>query len=115
LVRSPNLAAPFSPATRLPPRTTLFPSRRSSDLVTLPVKLGTTFPAPSSALTCTAGLIAAPATVVDGCTVNTSWVAVPGVMSKARPEERTSELQSRGQVVCRLVLLIHRSKNVATP
>src|SRR5207245_10462565 len=54
-----------------------------SATVTGPVKLGTTLLAASSALTCTAGLIAAPATVVDGCTVNTSWVAVPGVMSNA--------------------------------
>src|SRR5438046_9095222 len=49
----------------------------------LPVKLGTGFPAASSAVTWTAGLIVAPATVVLGCCVNASWVAVPGVMSNA--------------------------------
>src|SRR5438105_8573950 len=47
----------------------------------LPVKLETGFPAASSAVTWTAGLIVAPATVVLGCCVNASWVAVPGVMS----------------------------------
>src|SRR5437870_11625788 len=52
-------------------------------MVTLPVKPGTRFPAGSSAVTWTAGLIVAPATVVEGCTVNASCVAMPGVMSNA--------------------------------
>src|SRR5205807_1977171 len=47
----------------------------------VPVKPGTGFPAGSSAVTWTAGLIAAPATVVDGWTVKANWVAVPGMMS----------------------------------
>src|SRR2546429_10029840 len=51
--------------------------------VTLPVRRGRGFPAASSALTWTAGLIAAPATVLDGCTVKASWVVVPGMMSNA--------------------------------
>src|SRR5437867_2426215 len=33
----------------------------------------------SSAVTCTAGVIAAPAVVVLGCTLNTSWVADPAL------------------------------------
>ncbi len=37
----------------------------------------------SSAVTCTAGVIAAPAVVVVGCTENTSWVAEPAVMLNA--------------------------------
>src|SRR2546421_12779012 len=48
----------------------------------LPI-FGTGFPAGSSAVTWTAGLIAAPATVFDGCTVKASWVAVPAMMSNA--------------------------------
>ncbi len=51
--------------------------------MTLPVKPGTGFPTGSSAVTWTAGLIAAPATVLDGWTVKASRVAVPGVMSNA--------------------------------
>src|SRR3989442_12997688 len=37
----------------------------------------------SRAVTCTAGVIAAPATVFVGCTENTSWVAVPAGMLNA--------------------------------
>src|SRR2546425_9741796 len=37
----------------------------------------------SRAVTCTAGVIAAPPTVFVGCTENTSWVAVPAVMLNA--------------------------------
>src|SRR5690348_16983915 len=46
--------------------------------VTLPVNAVTRLPSPSSALTCTAGVIVAPAPFVVGCTVNTSWLAVVG-------------------------------------
>ena len=59
------------------------PGLLPSATVIFPVKLGTRFPAPSSALTCTAGMITAPAMVFDGCTVNASCVAVPGVTSNA--------------------------------
>ncbi len=51
--------------------------------MTLPVKPGTGFPTGSSAVTWTAGLIAAPATVEEGCTVKPSCVAGPGVISNA--------------------------------
>src|SRR5690242_4902457 len=50
--------------------------------VTLPAKLVTTLPNASSALTCTAGVIAAPASVLLGGTVKTSWAAAAGVMLK---------------------------------
>src|SRR5256884_3916037 len=101
--------------------------------VTLPVRRGRGFPAASSALTWTAGLIAAPATVLDGCTVKASWVVVPGMMSNAvlvtgakplalavsvypvpvllrlkskkRSEAHTSELQARLHIVCRPLLV----------
>src|SRR5207245_5572373 len=81
--RSPQLPMPPSAASVVVLPSVLPPGLLPSATVTGPVKLGTTLLAASSALTCTAGLIAAPATVVDGCTVNTSWVAVPGVMSNA--------------------------------
>src|SRR5437773_788459 len=83
ILRSKNVATPLTAATGLVPLSVPPPGLAPGATVTGPVKLGTTLLAASSALTCTAGLIAAPATVVDGCTVNTSWVAVPGVMSKA--------------------------------
>src|SRR6266550_6101806 len=48
--------------------------------VTLPVNPVAVLLLASRAVTCTAGVIAAPADVVLGCTENTSCVAVPGVM-----------------------------------
>src|SRR5437773_1879115 len=77
----PELATPLTAATVVVPLSVLPPGLLPSATVTRPVKLGTGFPAGSSAVTCTAGLIAAPATVFDGCTVKASWVAVPGMMS----------------------------------
>src|SRR5438309_8589303 len=82
-MRALNLAAPFPAATVVVPPRVAPPGLVPSATVTLPVKLGTGFPAASSALTWTAGLIAAPATVLDGCTVKASWVVVPGMMSNA--------------------------------
>jgi hypothetical protein len=51
--------------------------------VMFPVKPVAVLLLASSAVTCTAGVIAAPAVVVLGCTENTSWVAVPAVMVNA--------------------------------
>src|SRR5437867_237587 len=51
--------------------------------VTFPVNPVAVFPLASWAVTWTAGVIAAPAVVVLGCTLNTSWVAVPAVMLNA--------------------------------
>src|SRR5438046_9249400 len=48
--------------------------------VTFPVNPVAVLPFPSWAVTSTAGVIAAPAVVVLGCSVNTSWVALPDVM-----------------------------------
>ena len=80
-VRSLKVTTPPTAATVVVPPSVLPPGLLPSATVTLPVKLGTGFPAGSSAVICTAGLIAAPATVFDGCTVKASWVAVPGMMS----------------------------------
>src|SRR5437773_9641665 len=89
-----NLVTPFTAATLVVPPRVAPPGLVTSATVTLPVKLGTGFPAASSALTWTAGLIVAPATVLDGCTVKASWVAVPG-----RMEEQMLVLQSHHVVV----------------
>src|SRR5205814_4790724 len=61
---------------RRPPRSTLFPTRRSSDLVRSCV-----------------GVAGAPATCVAGAEASTT-----------RSEEHTSELQSLRHLVCRLLL-----------
>ena len=80
-LKSPKLATPFTAATVVVPPSVLPPGLEPSATVTLPVKPGTGFPAGSSAVTWTAGLIVAPATVFDGWTMKASWVAVPGVIS----------------------------------
>src|SRR5947207_1688257 len=51
--------------------------------VMFPVNPVAVLPLPSWAVTSTAGVIAAPAVAVLGCTLNTSWVAVPAVMLNA--------------------------------
>src|SRR5437667_4657944 len=114
-VRSPKLATPLTAATVVVPPKVLPPGLLPSATVTGPVKLGTTLLAASRALTCTAGLIAAPATVVDGCTVNTSWVAVPGVTSKAVLVTGANPLALAANVYPVPVLFRLRSENVATP
>src|SRR5207247_3184545 len=50
--------------------------------VTLPVKLVAVRPEASRAVTCTAGLMVAPAVVLVGCAVKISWVARVAVTSK---------------------------------
>src|SRR5438552_13667706 len=107
-----NVATPFTAATVVVPLSVLPPGLLPSATVTLPVNVGTRLPAGSSALSWTAGLIAPPATVLVGCWVNASRVAVPGVISNAvlvtgprppplaRSEEHTSELQSPDHLVC---------------
>jgi len=54
-----------------------------SATVTFPVKVGSVLPSASSAVTWTAGVIAAPAVTALGWTVNTSCVAVPAATLKA--------------------------------
>src|SRR5439155_17153971 len=62
---------------RRPPGSTLFPTRRSSDLPVAPTRLSVEH--------------------LDVCVRR-------GVWSAGRSEEHTSELQSRGHLVCRLLL-----------
>src|SRR6266702_3882279 len=50
--------------------------------VTLPAKPATVLPSASCAVICTAGVSNAPAVVLVGCTVKTSWLGVPSEMSK---------------------------------
>src|SRR5439155_168283 len=79
-----------------------------------PVKLGTGFPAGSSAVTWTAGLMAAPATVVLGCWVNAHCVAVPGVMSNAVLVTGRWEVR-RAVNVCTVPALPKHKRKLATP
>src|SRR5947208_9373393 len=87
---------------RLPPRSTLFPTRRSSDLVpsgqgvgrgTSGAGMGRCFPSPTSDR------------VHRDCCRTVSVRAGLLVLSReGRSEEHTSELQSPDHLVCRLLL-----------
>src|SRR5206468_11899497 len=100
---------------RLPPYLTLFPTRRSSDLRVLPaaaceiqagqnrdffdyrqVQL-------SDSVTGTPGATCVPADAADECEVVWNGLETTTV-EIARSEEHTSELQSRSDLVCRLLL-----------
>src|SRR5437016_11440633 len=72
---------------RRPPRSTLFPTRRSSDLSQLPRET-------ERASSMTRG----------SSGVQASWSNVNASPRSARSEEHTSELQSLTNLVCRLLL-----------
>src|SRR5439155_26371190 len=78
-----NVATPATAATVAVPESVPVPGFAPSATVTLPVKPVAVFPCPSSAVTCTAGVMDAPAAVLLGCVVNASCVAVPGATVNA--------------------------------
>src|SRR5947208_512800 len=82
--------------------------------VTLPPNAVAVFPSASCAVTCTAGVIAAPAMVVVGGTVNASCVAAPGVTLKAALVW-VSPAAPAVKVYALPTLLMLNPGNVATP
>ncbi len=81
MLRALKVATPAVATTVVVPESVPPAGLNPSATVTVPLKLGTVFPSASRALTCTAGVIGAPASVGVGCPVNASCVAGPGVMS----------------------------------
>src|SRR2546429_2354163 len=119
MLRPANVATPPAAATVVVPDSAPPPGLVPSATVTFAVNWVAVFPCASCAVTCTAGVIAVPAVVLDGWTLNTSCDATPGVILngvlvpvgrpvaaavRVRSEEHTSELQSRLHLVCRLLL-----------
>ena len=76
-------ATPATAGTTPPPLSVPPPGFAPSAIVRGPVKLVAVLPTLSRAVTCTAGVITAPAVVAVGCTVNTRTLAGAGVMLKA--------------------------------
>ena len=74
-VATPATALTVSVPDRVPP-----PGFVPIARVTALVAVVTVFPAASCTVTATAGVIVAPDTVFDGCTVNASFAAAPAVM-----------------------------------
>src|SRR5712692_4105391 len=113
----PKVATPLTAATAVVPPSTapLVPVPGVRATVTVPVKVGTGFPNASSAVTFTAGVIWRSATVVTGCTVNASRVAVPLVMLKLVLEPTVSPVAAAVSASpVPLVLLLNVAK-VAPP
>src|SRR5690349_24030265 len=79
MLRVENVATPLTAAIPLVPDNDPPPGFVPIATVTVPVNAVTGFPNASSAVTCTGGLIATVCSALVGCTVNTSWLAAPGV------------------------------------
>ncbi len=82
MLRPAKVATPATAATVVVPASVPPPGLEPIATVTFAVNPVAVFPSASRAVSCTAGVIVTPAVVLLGCTVNASWVAVPGVMSK---------------------------------
>src|SRR5260370_11876443 len=85
MLRALKVATPAVATTVVVPESVPPAGLNPSATVTVPLKLGTVFPSASRALTCTAGVIGAPASVGVGCPVNPSCVAGPAGMSNRGP------------------------------
>src|SRR5947207_2315159 len=75
-----NVATPPAAATAVVPESVPPPGFAPDARGTVALKAVAVLPCDYCAVTCTAGVIVAPAVVLVGCTVNTSWLAGPGVM-----------------------------------
>src|SRR5262245_54321892 len=81
--RLEKLATPFTAATVVVPESVPPPGLLPMATVMLAVELVTVLPNESCTATCTAGLIAAPATELAGCTVKATFEAAAGLMVNA--------------------------------
>src|SRR5437870_12312062 len=93
MLRLENVATPLTAVRLVVPESVAPPGLTPSATVTVPVKSVATLPWASRAVTCTAGVSAAPAAPFVGCTVNARCVAAgaaPGkglLVARVRPEE----------------------------
>ncbi len=83
MLRLENVATPATAATVVVPERVPPPGFVAIATVTFPANAVAVLPCPSSAVNRTAGVIAAPAVALLGCTVKARCVAVPGVMLNA--------------------------------
>ncbi len=83
MLRSPNDATPATASSVTVPESTPPPGFVPMARVMLAVDEVTVFPLASCTVTDTGGTMVAPATAFEGCTVNASLAAAPGVTSKA--------------------------------
>src|SRR6266480_3754546 len=110
-----KVATPATAATVFVPDKVPVPGFVPIATVIFPVNPVAVLPLPSWAVTSTAGVIAVPAVVVLGCTLNTNCVAVPAVMLNAVLVPVTGPGALAVSVYPVPTLSIDRPVNVATP
>src|SRR5881628_3815682 len=115
MLRLENVATPLAAASVVVPDSVPLLGFVPIATVTPAVKVGSVLSNASCAVTWTPGVIAAPAVVVLGCTVNISCVAAPGVMLNGVLVAPPSPVALAVSVYPVPVLLMARLENIATP
>src|SRR6266853_1652972 len=110
-----NVATPATAVTVVVPDRVPLPGLVAMASVTLPVNPVAVFPCASRAVTCTGGVIVAPAVVLVGCTVNATCPAVPGVTSKPALVAGLTPLAAALSVYPVPALSTLKEENVAVP
>src|SRR5436309_15656970 len=115
MLKLENVATPLTAATLIVPDSVALPGLTPNATVTVPVKSVATLPWASRAVTCTAGVSAAPAAPFGGCTVNASCVAAAADTVKGLLVALVGPEAAAVSVYPVPALLMLRSPNVATP
>src|SRR5690242_12147479 len=97
-----NVATPRTALTSVAPPSVVPEVAGPSVTLTVPVKLSTTRPDSSRALTCTAGLMGWPAAVTCGCTVKKSWVGAAGAVTSRRQVPKNTSNAARAAALRRV-------------
>src|SRR5438094_9437552 len=115
MLRFGNAATPATAAAVVVPESVPPPALEPIVTLMLPAKPVATLPSASCAVTCTAGVIAAPAVAVVGCTLKTSTLGAPAVTPAAAPVPPPIPAAPAVSVYPVPVLLMLNPANVATP
>src|SRR5207253_4482499 len=118
MLRFANVATPATAAAVAVPESVPPPALGPSVTFTLPTKPVATLPSASWAVTCTAGVIAAPAVALVGCTLKTSALGAPAMTLNAAlvaPPPPPTPQAPAGSVYPVPGLLMLNPENVAMP
>src|SRR6266571_2275165 len=115
MLRFGNVATPATAAAVVVPDSVPPPALEPIVTFTLPAKPVATLPSASCAVTCTAGVIAAPAVAVVGCTLKTSTLGAPAVTLNAALVPPPIPAAPAVRVYPVPVLLMLNPENVAMP
>src|SRR2546422_122660 len=115
MLRLEKVATPLTAATVVVPERVPLAGLVPIATVMLVVAVITVLPWASWTATCTAGVIAAPAAVLLGCTVKTSFAAAPALMLNALLVAFLSEAATAESVSLALALALLMLEKVATP